>query len=132
MLRQGTNREGRRAVVKALGDACLEPGPNLLRQASESYSPTARLPASGSIADVYIDGLMRNSSHPLITEVGQQLHDISLLPRPGEAYGAAIQVVLHPDSGTDADADKVLICQLQAMQVRSAHVHTVIARVLSS
>jgi hypothetical protein len=132
VLREGTNHEGRRALVKALGDACLQHGPNLLRQAAESYSPTARLAEAATITDMYIDGLMRNPTHPLITEVGQHLHDSSLLPRPGQAYGAAFQAVMHPESGTGADADTVILCQLQAMQVRSADLQTVIKRLLTS
>ena len=132
MPRPSSTSNGRRALVQALGDACVGQGPNLLQQATDDYSPIARLPATATITDVYIDGLVRNPSHPLITDVGKHLHDSSLLPRLGEAYGAALQAVLHPESGTTADGDTVLLCQLQAMHVRCAHMKTVIHCVISS
>jgi len=119
--RPGKYSSGRASIAKAVGDACQQPGPNLLLEVSSNYSPTARVPMSTNPSHLLLDGYVRGSAHELRTLPGKHLHDSYLLGPPGSGHSSVLQSVLNRPDGTHADGNTVILCQLHAMTVRRAH-----------
>jgi len=114
----------RLARIQELGEASRQPGRNRLQELATDFSPTGPALQTGSPADMLLDGYTRASGYEIRTTAAQELHDNFLMPRQGGMYTAAFQAIMHPPTGTEAEASTVLLCQLQAMEVCRAHGET--------
>ena len=121
-LQQQSHSTSRLLLIQELGEACTQPGHNRLQELAADFSPTTRAPETRSLTDQLMDGYARGSGYAIHTAAAQELHDNFLLPPMGGMYNSALQAVLHPCSGTEAEASSVLLCQLQAMEVREARI----------
>jgi hypothetical protein len=108
--RPGKYSSGRITIAKALGDACQQQGPNLLREVSSNFSPTARAPSTAIPSHLLLDGYIRGTTHDLRTVPGKHLHDSYLLGPPGSSQSSALQSVLNRSGGNHADGSSVILC----------------------